>query len=261
MKSVKAKKKLGQHFLKDKLIAKKIVDFLQFENYSKVLEIGSGMGVLTEFLVKKKINLKLVEIDSDSVKYLQVKFPELKDKIFESDFLKLDLTKIFKNTPFAIIGNFPYNISTQIIFKVIDSRDHIPFLIGMFQKEVAERICEPPGSKRYGIPSVLVQLFYDTQYLLSVPPQVFSPPPKVQSAVIQISRRKDYSLKCDEKLLFKIVKLSFQQRRKTLRNSLKIMKLPDLLREDTIFDMRPEKLSGKDFIKLTKSISNVNFSI
>jgi len=164
------------------------------------------------------------------------------------------------NDSFAVIGNFPYNISTQIVFKTLAHRDKIPFFAGMFQKEVAERICEPPGSKKYGILSVLAQIFYDTSYLFTVPPEVFNPPPKVDSAVMQMVRKENFILDCDEALLFRVVKLSFQQRRKTLRNSLKTMNLPDNLREDAIFDLRPEKLSGDDFIQLTKRIGNGNFS-
>ncbi len=255
---LKTKKNLGQHFLKDKNIAKKIVKFLKLDNYNRVLEIGPGKGVLTEFILCKKINLDLVEIDREYVKYLIKKYPKIKYKIIEEDFLKLDLNKIYQKNSFAVIGNFPYNISSQIIFKILDYRDQIPFMIGMFQKEVAERICQDPGSKKYGILSVLTQLFYKTKYLFSVNPKVFNPPPKVKSAVIKLTRKKFFKLKCDEDLLFKIIKLSFQQRRKTLRNSLKILDLPFFLREDIIFNKRPEELSEKGFIELTKKISNVN---
>jgi 16S rRNA (adenine1518-N6/adenine1519-N6)-dimethyltransferase len=257
MKPVRAKKKLGQHFLNDLSIAQKIADTLVFDHYKKVLEIGPGMGVLTQFLVPKTKNLHLIEIDSESVNYLRNNYSEIDTKITEGDFLK---KKIFGDHPFAIIGNFPYNISTQIVFKTLEYREQIPFFVGMFQKEVAERICEPPGSKKYGILSVLAQIFYNTTYLFSVPPHVFSPPPKVDSAVMQMVRKEDFNLDCDEGLLFKIVKLSFQQRRKTLRNSLKTLNLPDILREDTIFDLRPEKLSGDDFIQLTKRIGHGNIS-
>ena len=174
--------------------------------------------------------------------------------LIKGDFLKLDLTTVFGSDAYAIVGNFPYNISSQIVFKVLENKTQIPFFAGMFQKEVAERICEPPGSKKYGILSVLSQLYYKTEYLFSVPPGVFNPPPKVDSAVIQMTRKEQLNLDCDEALLKKIVKLSFQQRRKTLRNSLKTLNLPDNLREDSIFDLRPEKLSGDDFIQLTKRI-------
>ena len=260
MKSVRAKKNLGQHFLTDKNIARKISETLTFENYKKVVEIGPGMGLLTEFLIEKTNSLSLIEIDSESVVYLKSTYDEKKINLIEGDFLKLNLKKELGTDPFAIIGNFPYNISTQIIFKTIEYRDQIPFFSGMFQKEVAERICEPPGSKKYGILSVLTQLFYKTQLLFNVPPGVFMPPPKVDSAVIKLIRKKKYILDCDETLLFKLVKLSFQQRRKTLRNSLKILNIPEMLREDTIFDKRPEKLSGNDFVQLAKSIGHGNFS-
>jgi 16S rRNA (adenine1518-N6/adenine1519-N6)-dimethyltransferase len=260
MKPVRAKKKLGQHFLTDLTIAQKIAETLLFDHYEKVLEIGPGMGVLTQFLVPKTKNLHLIEIDSESVNYLRNTYTEMEAKLIEGDFLKIDLKTLFGTDSFAIIGNFPYNISTQIVFKTLENRNQIPFFAGMFQKEVAERICEPPGSKKYGILSVLAQIFYHTTYLFTVPPHVFKPPPKVDSAVMQMVRKEDYSLDCDEVLLFKIVKLSFQQRRKTLRNSLKTLNLSDMLREDTIFDLRPEKLSGDDFIQLTKRIGHGNFS-
>ena len=260
MKPVRAKKKLGQHFLKDHTIAEKIADLLTFKDYGTVLEIGPGMGVLTQFLVPKKKKLHLIEIDRESVIYLKNTYSEIEASLTEGDFLKLDIQKIIGKNPYAIIGNFPYNISTQIVFKTIENREQIPFFAGMFQKEVAERICEPAGSKKYGILSVLAQLFYTTTYLFTVPPEVFNPPPKVNSAVMQMVRKEDFSLDCDESLLFKIVKLSFQQRRKTLRNSLKTLNLPDLLREDVIFDLRPEKLSGVDFIQLTKRIGHGNIS-
>lgn len=256
MKPVRAKKKLGQHFLKDLGIAQKIAQTLRFENYNTVLEIGPGMGVLSQFLIPLDADVFLIDIDSESVTYLKEKYPLEQKKIIEGDFLRMDLKKLFNDTPFAIIGNFPYNISTQIVFKLLEYRAQVPFFSGMFQKEVAERICEGPGSKKYGILSVLAQLFYTTEYLFSVPPGVFQPPPKVDSAVIQLKRKEDFSLDCDEKLLFKIVKMSFQQRRKTLRNSLKVLELPQVLREDSIFDLRPEKLSGKDFIQLTKRIDH-----
>jgi 16S rRNA (adenine1518-N6/adenine1519-N6)-dimethyltransferase len=258
MNTIKTKKNLGQHFLKDKNIAKKIVKSLKLDNYKRVLEIGPGKGILTEFILEKEINLDLVELDKECINYLVEKYPEIKNKIINQDFLKLDLNKIFKNDSFAIIGNFPYNISSQIIFRILDYRDKIPYMTGMFQKEVAERICHFPGSKKYGILSVLTQLFYKTKYLFSVNPSVFDPQPKVKSGVIELTRKKIFKLNCNENLLFKIIKLSFQQRRKTLRNSLKILDIPFLLREDAIFDKRPEKLSGKEFIEITKKISNVN---
>ena len=254
MKKVRPKKKLGQHFLTDLNIAQKIADLLQFEQYQKLLEIGPGTGVLTQFLVSETTALHLVEIDEESILFLEKTYTEEQLNLIKGDFLKLDLNSIFGSDDFAIIGNFPYNISSQIVFKVLENKSQIPFFAGMFQKEVAERICEPPGSKKYGILSVLAQLYYETEYLFTVPPGVFNPPPKVDSAVIQMTRKKEFNLGCNEALLKKIVKLSFQQRRKTLRNSLKTLNLPDNLREDSIFDLRPEKLSGDDFIQLTKRI-------
>ena len=218
------------------------------------MEIGPGTGVLTQFLVPKTTALHLIEIDEESILFLQNTYTADQLNLIKGDFLKLDLTAVFGSDAFAIVGNFPYNISSQIVFKVLENKTRIPFFAGMFQKEVAERICEPPGSKKYGILSVLSQLYYKTEYLFSVPPGVFNPPPKVDSAVIQMTRKEQLNLDCDEALLKKIVKLSFQQRRKTLRNSLKTLNLPDNLREDSIFDLRPEKLSGDDFIQLTKRI-------
>tara|TARA_B110000444_G_scaffold67972_1_gene63931 strand:+ start:9630 stop:10412 length:783 start_codon:yes stop_codon:yes gene_type:complete len=258
MKEITPKKKLGQHFLIDLNIAEKISDTLRFENYKDVLEIGPGMGVLTKFILDKTTPY-VVEIDPESVQYLRNQFAELKDKIIEEDFLKLNLKNIFVR-PFAVIGNFPYNISTQIVFKVIENREIIPFFSGMFQKEVAQRICEPPGSRKYGILSVLCQLFFNTSYLFSVSSKVFKPIPKVESGVIEMHRKENILLDCDEKLLFKVVKTSFQQRRKTLRNSLKTFSLPKNIKEDSIFDLRPESLDTEAFVKLTKMIENVKLS-
>ena len=253
MSNVKPKKYLGQHFLNDENIAKKVVDSLSLSNYLNVLEIGPGTGVLTKYLIKKNINLKLVEIDNESVEFLKTHLSIDPLIILQHDFLKLDLSNIFTEN-FAIIGNFPYNISTQIIFKVLEYKNSVPELIGMFQKEVAERICEKKGSKKYGILSVLTQAYFDTQYLFSVPASVFTPPPKVISAVIRLVRKEKININYNEKLFFKVVKLSFQQRRKTLRNSLKSFNLSDILREDAIFDLRPEQLSVKDFIYITDLI-------
>jgi len=260
MNYVRPKKKIGQHFLTDLNLAKKIADLLDATPHKNIVEIGPGTGVLTQFIISKAAALHLIEIDKESIEFLQKQYPPTDFNLIEGDFLKLDLTQIVGPKPFAVIGNFPYNISSQIIFKVLDYRGQIPFLAGMFQKEVAERICELPGSKKYGILSVLTQLYYDTTYLFTVPPQVFNPPPKVESAVIRLERKKDYTLECNEKLLTQIVKLSFQQRRKTLRNSLKSLNLPDNLREDSIFDLRPENLSVDDFIQLTKRIDHGNIS-
>ena len=253
---VRAKKYLGQHFLNDENIAKRIVDTLTLKGYNSILEIGPGMGVLTKYLLQKDIKTYVIEIDSESVGYLKANFLNLTDRIIEKDFLKYDLNKVFKEEPFAIIGNFPYNISTQIVFKTLEMRHQIPEFSGMFQKEVAERICEKEGSKKYGILSVLTQAFYDAEYLFTVPPQVFNPPPKVESGVLRLTRKEDYKLPCDETLFFKVVKTAFQQRRKTLRNSLKTFNLSDNLREDVIFGKRPEQLSVSEFIKLTTLIEN-----
>ncbi|MDC1108501.1 16S rRNA (adenine(1518)-N(6)/adenine(1519)-N(6))-dimethyltransferase RsmA [Flavobacteriaceae bacterium] len=253
MRNVKPKKYLGQHFLNDENIATKVVDSLSLSNYLNVLEIGPGTGVLTKYLIKKNINLKLVEIDNESVEFLKTHLSIDPLIILQNDFLKLDLSNIFTEN-FAIIGNFPYNISTQIIFKVLEHKNSVPELIGMFQKEVAERICEKKGSKKYGILSVLTQTYYDTKYLFSVPASVFTPPPKVVSAVIRLVRKEQIDINYNEKLFFKVVKLSFQQRRKTLRNSLKSFNLSDILREDAIFDLRPEQLSVRDFIYITDLI-------
>lgn len=260
MKAVSPKKHLGQHFLTAPDIARRIADTLLFEDYENVLEIGPGTGVLTQFLIPKTKQLKVVELDKESIAYLNIHYPSLAGNIINDDILKLDLKKIYGETPLAIIGNFPYNISTQIVFKVLENRNQIPFFSGMFQKEVAERICEPPGSKKYGILSVLTQLFYEAKYCFTVKPGVFNPPPKVDSGVIQLKRKSAYQFPCDEKLLFRVVKTSFQQRRKTLRNSLKSFGLPSNLTEDSIFDLRPEKLTGNEFIALTQKIENGQFS-
>lgn len=250
---VRAKKHLGQHFLTDLNIAQKIADTLTLKNYHCVLEIGAGMGVLTQFLLKKPIEVFVVEIDKESVNYLEQHFPELENRILAHDFLKLDIASFFKKQPLAIIGNFPYNISSQIVFKLLEIRDLVPEFSGMFQKEVAERICQKAGSKTYGILSVLIQAFYDAEYLFSVSENVFSPPPKVKSGVLRLIRKENYTLNCDEKLFFSVVKNAFQQRRKTLRNSLKTM-LYDSIKEEKIFDKRPEQLSVDDFIWITQQI-------
>lgn len=254
--SVKAKKHLGQHFLKDENIAQKIADTLSLDGYNDVLEIGPGMGVLTKYLLKKDITTHVIEIDTESVEYLKNNYLNLSNRIYEKDFLKYDLTQIFKDQPFAIIGNFPYNISSQIVFKTLEMRDQIPEFSGMFQKEVALRICSKEGSKVYGILSVLTQAFYDAEYLFTVPPSVFNPPPKVDSGVLLLKRKENYKLPCDEKLFFRVVKTGFQQRRKTLRNSLKSFNLSDNLKANTIFGQRPEQLSVSQFIELTSLIEN-----
>lgn len=251
---VKAKKHLGQHFLTDENIAQKIAETLSYSGYTKVLEIGPGMGVLTKYLLKKDAEIHVIEIDTESVTYLQEHYPQLEDRIHQFDFLKYDLGSAFRDESFAVIGNFPYNISTQIVFKVLELKHQIPEFSGMFQKEVAKRICEKEGNKTYGILSVLVQAFYKAEYLFTVPPSVFNPPPKVESGVLRLTRKADFSLSCDEKLFFRVVKAAFQQRRKTLRNSLKSFDLPDNLREDIIFGKRPEQLGFQEFIDLTLKI-------
>jgi 16S rRNA (adenine1518-N6/adenine1519-N6)-dimethyltransferase len=255
MDKVKAKKHLGQHFLKDESIAKDIADTLTLKGYTKVLEIGPGMGVLTKYLLEKDVETYVIEIDTESVEYLNAHYPKLHGKILSEDFLKYNITKTFGDEPFAIIGNFPYNISTQIVFRTLELRERIPEFSGMFQKEVAERICEKKGSKTYGILSVLVQAFYDAEYLFTVPEHVFNPPPKVKSGVLRLIRKENYHLPCDERLFFNVVKTAFNQRRKTLRNSLKTFALSDNLKEDSIFDLRPEQLSTEEFIELTKKIA------
>ncbi len=253
MQYVKPKKALGQHFLNNKIVAEKIVESLS--DYQNILEIGPGTGILTRFLLKKKIDLRLVEIDNESVSFLISKLKINKNIIYNQDFLKLNLSELFENKNFSIIGNFPYNISSQILFKIIDNRELISEVCGMFQYEVAERICEKEGTKKYGILSVLTQAFFDTKLLFEVPNKFFVPPPKVNSAVILLKRKKNLKINCNEKLFFKIVKISFQQRRKTLRNSLKQLNLTDNLREHIIFDKRPEQLSVNQFVDLTNLIN------
>ena len=254
MEKVKAKKHLGQHFLKDEEVAKNIADTLQLKGYEDILEIGPGMGVLTKYLLEKPVTTYVVEIDNESVDYLNDHYPKLHGKIIAKDFLKYDINEVFEGKQFAIIGNFPYNISTQIVFKALELRNQIPEFSGMFQKEVAQRICEKKGTKAYGILSVLVQAFYDAEYLFTVDENVFIPPPKVKSGVLRLTRKEDFSLPCSEKMFFRVVKTGFQQRRKTLRNSLKSMELSDELRQDKIFDLRPEQLSVEDFINITLKI-------
>jgi 16S rRNA (adenine1518-N6/adenine1519-N6)-dimethyltransferase len=251
-KPVRAKKYLGQHFLEDEGIAKKIADTLGLKGYKNVLEIGPGMGVLTKYLLQKDIQLVAMDLDSDSISYLEEHYPNKNLKLLEGDFLKSDLSDLFGDEAFGVTGNFPYNISTQIVFKTLENKERIPEFSGMFQKEVAERICAVEGNKTYGIMSVLTQAFYHAEYLFTVPPSVFKPPPKVESGVLRLTRKEDFSIACDEKFLYKVVKTAFQQRRKTLRNSLKSFDLSDKIKEDTIFGQRPEQLSVAQFIQLTK---------
>ncbi len=251
---VRAKKNLGQHFLKDKDIAKRIVESLQNKNLNKVLEIGPGMGVLTQFLLQNSsFETSVVEIDRESVEYLNQHFPELKDRIISADFLKMNLHTYFQE-PFAIIGNFPYNISSQIFFKVLEYRNQIPEVVGMLQKEVAERLAAGPGSKTYGILSVFLQAYYDIEYLFTVDEDQFIPPPKVKGGVIRITRNQKEHLDCDEKLFKSIVKMAFNQRRKTMRNSLKTMITSDELKSNPIFDKRPEQLGVAEFEMVVRLI-------
>lgn len=254
---VKAKKHLGQHFLTDESVAEKIASTLTGNGYTKVLEIGPGMGVLTKYLLKKNYTTYVIEIDTESVDYLKTHYLQLSDRIIERDFLRYNLNAVFNDEPFAIIGNFPYNISSQIVFKALEMRDQIPEFSGMFQKEVAQRICSDKGSKVYGILSVLTQAFYDAEYLFTVPPTVFNPPPKVDSGVLILKRKENYHLPCDEALFFRVVKTAFNQRRKTLRNSLKTFNLPDNLKASSIFDKRPEQLSVQEFIEITSQIEKL----
>lgn len=251
--SVKAKKHLGQHFLKDRNIAVKIAATLP-DNSTNILEIGPGMGVLTNLLKDKKYHLKVVEIDSESVEYLKNNKVINAEDILEMDFLKADVAGFFGGDEFAIIGNFPYNISSQIVFKTLENRDKIPFFSGMFQKEVAERIAMKPGSKAYGILSVLTQAFYEVEYLFTVPPTVFNPPPKVNSGVIKMVRKENFTLGCDEMQFFKVVKMAFNFRRKMLRVSLKPLINSQTKIESPIFTKRPEQLSYEDFVELVNLI-------
>ena len=254
MRLVKPKKALGQHFLKDLQIAERIADTLSDYKQLPVLEIGPGMGVLTQFLLEKGHDLTVVELDMESVDYLEQNFPALEGKILAEDFLRLDLSKLFPDQ-FCVIGNYPYNISSQIFFKVLDYKEHIPCCSGMIQKEVAERIAAGPGSKTYGILSVLIQAWYRVEYLFTVHEHVFNPPPKVKSAVIRMTRNETQELGCDPKLFKQIVKTTFNQRRKTLRNSIKPILGKDCpLTEDALFNKRPEQLSVQEFIHLTNQV-------
>lgn len=252
--TVKPKKSLGQHFLKDLDIARQIADTVSAYKGMPILEVGPGMGVLTQFLLEAGQDLTVVELDRESVEYLNEHFPQLQRRIIGEDFLKLDLATLFPGQ-FCVIGNYPYNISSQIFFKVVDYKDRIPCCSGMIQKEVAERMAAAPGSKTYGILSVLLQAWYDIEYLLTVPEHVFNPPPKVKSAVIRMTRNSTTHLGCDETLFKRVVKTGFNQRRKTLRNSLKpLLGKENEIFDDPIFDKRPEQLSVQQFIELTNRI-------
>ncbi len=265
MRAVKPKKFLGQHFLTDLSIASRIADTVDACPELPILEVGPGMGVMTQYLVQKPRLVKVVEIDYESVEYLRKTYPDLEDNIIEDDFLKMHLDRTFGGSPFVLTGNYPYNISSQIFFKMLDNKDLIPCCTGMIQKEVAERMAAGPGSKTYGILSVLVQAWYDVEYLFTVEPHVFNPPPKVRSAVIRLTRNKTTDLGCDERLFKRLVKTTFNQRRKTLRNNIKPLLTaleaeqpakPDFtaLLSDPIMQKRPEQLSVQDFIGLTLRI-------
>lgn len=249
---------MGQHFLTDLSIASRIADTVDACLDIPVLEVGPGMGVLTQYLLKKNREFKVVEIDYDSVPYLREHFAELGDNIIEGDFLQMDLRSVFGGRPFVLTGNYPYNISSQIFFKMVENRDLIPCCTGMIQKEVAERIAAAPGSKVYGVLSVLIQAWYDVENLFTVSETVFNPPPKVKSAVIRLTRNGKSTLGCDEQLFRRIVKTVFTMRRKMMRNGMKqILGKDSPMLADPIFTKRPEQLSVQDYIDLTNRVENV----
>ena len=245
--SVKAKKHLGQHFLTDENIARKIVEGLSFESYNNVMEVGPGMGVLTKYLLEKDQNVYLAEIDTESIEYLKNNYSKITENTFVGDFLKQDF-QFVNGEQIAIIGNFPYNISSQILFQIVDHYELIPEMVGMFQKEVAERTAAVPRTKDYGILSVLIQAYYDVSYLFTVHENVFNPPPKVKSGVIRLTRNPKEGLAGNEILFKKIVKAGFNQRRKKLSNSLKVLEIPGALKTHEFLDKRAEELSVLDFI-------------
>ncbi|MXV38106.1 16S rRNA (adenine(1518)-N(6)/adenine(1519)-N(6))-dimethyltransferase RsmA [Flavobacteriaceae bacterium Ap0902] len=251
--SVKAKKHLGQHFLTDLNIAQKITESLTWEGYEEVLEIGPGMGVLTDFLIHDGKKVTAVEIDTESVDFLNEKYNGIKQNlpIYSENFLNMSFLDKF-DRPIAIIGNFPYNISSQILFKVLDEKEMVPEVVGMFQREVAERIASASGNKTYGILSVLVQAYYDVEYLFTVNEKVFNPPPRVKSGVIRLIRKRTTLDGVEDKKFKQVVKAGFSQRRKTLRNALKSLGIPEVHKEDAVFNLRAEQLTVKDFIALTK---------
>ncbi|MDX2189090.1 MAG: 16S rRNA (adenine(1518)-N(6)/adenine(1519)-N(6))-dimethyltransferase RsmA [Bacteroidota bacterium] len=250
---VTPKKHLGQHFLRDLTIAEDIVNGLTYHNgYKTVLEIGPGTGVLTDFLVKsEKINLVCTEIDKESIKFLKIKYPNL--NLIDGDFLELKINELFRS-PIGIIGNFPYNISSQIFFKILDNKDLVAEVVCMLQKEVAERMCGKPRSKEYGILTIFTQAWYETEYLFTVSEHVFDPPPKVKSGVIRLTRKANSDIGCNEMLFRKVVKQAFSMRRKTMRNAFKGMNLPAELTQDKVFDQRAEELSWQEFVTLTNRI-------
>jgi 16S rRNA (adenine1518-N6/adenine1519-N6)-dimethyltransferase len=255
---IKAKKSFGQHFLTNEKIASNIASALPTDGFERVLEVGPGKGFLTKYLLENDYQLKVVEADEDMVDYLTHHFTALHGSIIAEDFLKLDFSQHFDNQPFGLIGNFPYNISSQIVFKMIEHRERIPAMVGMFQKEVAERIVSPPGSKEYGVISVLTQAFYEGKYLFTVDKSNFAPPPKVQSGVICLTRKANQDLGCDPALFRTVVKTAFGQRRKMLRNTMRSMIQNDTLLADVFFNKRPEVLSVEEFIGLTKMVAENN---
>ena len=257
MSIVRAKKHLGQHFLTDKNIAAKIVNSLRPEGkFNQVLEVGPGMGILSDFLLQQPaLDTYLIDIDTESYLFLQKKYPQLGDKLLNADFLEMDFAPLFTGQ-FAIIGNFPYNISSQILFKVLDNRQQVVEVVGMFQKEVAERCAAKPGSKEYGILSVFLQAYYKVEYLFTVKAGVFNPPPKVLSAVIRLSRNQTDALPCDEKLFWQVVKAGFNQRRKTLRNAVSSLVDKTRMVETPLLDLRAERLTVADFVTLTNYITD-----
>jgi 16S rRNA (adenine1518-N6/adenine1519-N6)-dimethyltransferase len=255
--NVRPKKHLGQHFLKDETVCQRIAEAIQpNQKYQQVLEVGPGTGALTKYLLKRTdFETSVVELDRESVAYLQVNYPELSNRIFSKDFLQIEPESLMGSEPFAVVGNFPYNISTQILFKILDHKNQIPEVVGMFQKEVAVRIAEGPGSRDYGIISVLLQAFYDIEYLFTVDEHVFIPPPKVKSGVIRLTRNSVMHLACNEKLFKQVVKQAFSQRRKTLNNSLKPYRSlnPAFFENNTeLLKRRPETLSVQEFVYITQ---------
>ena len=252
--NVKPKKYLGQHFLTDSSVSKQIAESIQLNDNLNLLEIGPGTGALTEFLNNTNINLIAYEIDQESVDFLKENYPNL--NLRNEDILKIDWNLIFNNQPFAVTGNFPYNISSQILFKIYDFRNDVTQMVGMFQKEVAERVCSSTGTKKYGILSVLLQAYYDVEYLFTVDEHVFNPPPKVKSGVIKMVRNNIKKLNCDERLFFKVVKAIFNQRRKMVRNSLKSLMMGEQI-DHELMQKRPEQLSVKDFIIITNLLESI----
>ncbi|HMQ49093.1 MAG TPA: 16S rRNA (adenine(1518)-N(6)/adenine(1519)-N(6))-dimethyltransferase RsmA [Saprospiraceae bacterium] len=257
---MRAKKSFGQHFLNSESIARRIAQSLKQigQSYHHIVEVGPGKGMLTRFLTESEAQLWLVEADTDMVVYLNEHYPDLRKRIIEADFLKIDLRQVLQDQAFALIGNYPYNISSQILIKMVENRAFIPEMVGMFQKEVAERVVSPPGTKDYGVISVLVQAYYRGEYLFSVDKSKFNPPPKVQSGVIRLTRLENQHLDCDEKLFKKVVKQAFSQRRKMLRNTMKVYLKEDPVLAEPFFEQRPERLSVGDFVNLTKLVEKAN---